>query len=314
LSYLSGFGNRAYPVVQLTWGVTALSLAVIVICTGLVLVGTLRRRVRGTGAVDQVPIAPGESGLRWIVISVAVSSVFLFASLVGTVIVLAAVAAPSREPKVTIEVTGQQWWWKARYLSDDPSRTLITANEIHIPTGEPVHIRLIGADVIHSFWVPKLTGKTDTIPGQENEMWLEADRPGRYRGQCTEFCGWQHAHMAFFVVAQPPMEFDNWMAAQLQPAAAAASPDIQRGENTFTFHCGMCHTVRGTQAGGTVAPDLTHLMSRSTIAAGTLDNTPGNLSGWIANPQAIKPGARMPVLYLSGPELQNVRTYLATLN
>jgi cytochrome c oxidase subunit 2 len=229
------------------------------------------------------------------------------------VIVLAAVNGPPRPAKVTIEVTGQQWWWKARYLSDDASQVFTTANEIHIPAGEPVRIKLIGGDVIHSFWVPPLSGKTDTIPGQVNETWLEAAKPGRYRGQCTEFCGWQHAHMALYVIAEPRPDFDNWRNAQLQPAAAPTTPEVTRGEHLFVFHCGACHMVRGTQAGGSVAPDLTHLMSRGTIAAGTLPNTIGDLSGWIANPQGIKPGARMPDLFLSGPELQDIRSFLLTL-
>jgi cytochrome c oxidase subunit 2 len=157
-----------------------------------------------------------------------------------------------------------------------------------------------------------LTGKTDTIPGQVNETWLEAEKPGRYRGQCTEFCGWQHAHMALFVVAEPRAEFDKWYLDQLQPAAAPKGEAV-RGENRFVFRCGACHTVRGTEAGGTVAPDLTHLMSRATIAAGTLPNTVAYLSGWIANPQTIKPGNHMPDLYLSGPELQDIRSFLLTL-
>ena len=218
-----------------------------------------------------------------------------------------------RKPALTIEVTGQQWWWKVRYLSDDPSRIFTTANEIHIPTGEPVRIELIGADVIHSFWVPPLSGKTDAIPGQTNVTWLEADRPGRYRGQCTEYCGVQHAHMGFEVVAQSPGEFDAWWDAQLKPAATADRRPANAAPTLFSYHCGACHTVRGTEAGGAIAPDLTHLMSRATIAAGTLPNNAGNLSGWIADPQAIKPGTLMPIVYLSGPELNDIRAYLQTL-
>jgi cytochrome c oxidase subunit 2 len=226
--------------------------------------------------------------------------------------VLAAVNAPPRSTPLTIEVTGQQWWWKIRYLDDDPSRVLTTANEIHIPVGEPVRVKLIGADVIHSFWVPALSGKTDTIPGQINVTWLEARDPGIYRGQCTEYCGPQHAHMGFIVVAEPPADFKAWRDAQLQPAPAP-SAEMAEGEHMVEFHCGACHTVRGTDAGGTVAPDLTHLMSRRTLAAATLPNTAGNLTGWIADPQGVKPETRMPRLDLSGPELQAVEGYLETL-
>ena len=314
LSYLRGFGAKAYPVTALTWGLIIISIIVIVVCTALVVIGAWRRRARGVGdAVERVPVERGPNGASWISIGVGISFVVLVASLVWTVIVLAAVNGPPHPAQVAIEVTGEQWWWKARYLSEDPSRIFTTANEIHIPTGEPIQVKLIGGDVIHSFWVPALTGKTDTIPGQANEMWFEADQAGRYRGQCTEFCGWQHAHMALFVVAEPRAVFDAWWDAQLQPAPAATSPAVEKGERSFAFHCGACHSVRGTEAGGTVAPDLTHLMSRSTIAAGMLSNTPAYLSGWIANPQDIKPGTRMPDLYLSGPELQDIRTFLATL-
>ncbi|HEY1300770.1 MAG TPA: cytochrome c oxidase subunit II, partial [Stellaceae bacterium] len=283
MSYLSGFGAKAYPVVALTWGLIIVSAIVLLICTVLVVVGAWRRRVSPaadtpTIAVALVPVRRGPSGQGWLSLAVGISFVVLLGSLVWTVVVLAAVTGPPREPKVTIEVTGQQWWWKARYINkDNPSATLTTANEIHIPTGEPVRIKLIGGDVIHSFWVPPLSGKTDTIPGQVNETWLEAENPGRYRGQCTEFCGWQHAHMALFVVAEPRPQFERWLEAQLRPAPTPKGEAV-RGEHRFVFRCGACHTVRGTEAGGTVAPDLTHLMSRATIAAGTLPNTVAYLS------------------------------------
>jgi cytochrome c oxidase subunit II len=314
LSYLRGFGVKAYPVAALTWGLLVISTVVILVCTAFIVIGAWRRRATVGGAVERVPVERGPAGLGWISIGAGISSVVLLGSLIWTVIVLADISGPPNAPQVTIEVTGQQWWWKARYLSAEPSRVLTTANEFHIPTGEPVRVKLIGADVIHSFWVPALTGKTETIPGQVNQTWLEASRPGIYRGQCSEFCGWQHAHMAFLMIAEPRAGFDSWLEHQLQPASFPASPEVARGERLFVFHCGACHAVRGTEAGGTVAPDLTHLMSRGTIGAGTLPNNPGNLSGWIADPQAIKPGTRMPTLYLSGPDLQDIRTFLATLN
>jgi cytochrome c oxidase subunit 2 len=313
LSYLTGHGAKAYPVVALTWGLAIISVLVTLIVTGLVVWGVYARRVRGAGPIDTVPVARGSGGLRWIGIGVGISSVALLGSLVWTVIVLAAVNGPGGAPPLTIEVTGLQWWWKARYIDDDPLRAITVANEIHIPVGQPIRVKLIGGDVIHSFWVPALTGKTDTIPGQTNITWLEASRPGRFRGQCTEYCGEQHAHMAFEVVAETPDQFEAWRQAQAQPGAAATAPQAQRGEHLFEFHCGACHAVRGTRAGGSVAPDLTHLMSRRTIAAGTLPNTPGNLVGWIANPQQIKPGTLMPNLYLSGPDLTDISTYLQSL-
>ncbi|HEY1433101.1 MAG TPA: hypothetical protein VGF39_15955, partial [Stellaceae bacterium] len=189
LSYLRGFGDKAYPVTALTWGLLVISILVVVICTALVVIGVWRRRVPGVGdAVQRVPVERGPLGLNWISVGVGISFVVLVGSLVWTVIVLAAVNGPPLPPAVAIEVTGEQWWWKARYLNEDASHIFTTANEIHIPAGEPVQVKVIGGDVIHSFWVPALSGKTDTIPGQTNEMWFEADRAGRYRGQCTEFC------------------------------------------------------------------------------------------------------------------------------
>jgi cytochrome c oxidase subunit 2 len=234
--------------------------------------------------------------------------------LIWTLVVLADINGPSTPAKVTLRITGYQWWWKVEYLDrKNPSRSFVTANEIHIPVGEPIGIEFIGGDVIHSFWIPQLAGKTDTIPGQRNLMWLEANRPGIYRGQCTEYCGEQHAHMAMFVIAEPRKKFESWWNDQVKPAPPAATPKIIRGKNEFVYYCGACHKVRGTMAGGNVAPELTHLMSRHTIAAGTLPNNIAGLSAWIANPQAIKPDNHMPVPYLSGPELDDIRSFLITL-
>jgi cytochrome c oxidase subunit 2 len=312
LSYLSGYGIKAYPVTSLTWGLLIISIIVCVIITALVVAGIWVKRSRLTIPTDMPPV-PGARGTSWIIIGVGISSVALLGSMIWTVVVLAAINGPPRKPALTLEVTGQQWWWKARYLSHDASRTLTTANEFHIPTGAPVRVKLIGADVIHSFWVPALSGKTDAIPGQTNVTWIEASEPGRYEGQCTQYCGAQHGHMQFYIVAEPPAQFEAWWNAQLRPAAAPSDEATMRGEKLFVFHCGACHTVRGTMAGGSVAPDLTHLMSRKTIASGELPNTLANLEGWIADPQAIKPGTLMPTLYLSGPELTDIGAYLATL-
>lgn len=311
LAYLGGDGPKAVATASLTWGLLAISVIVVVIIAILVLVGVLAKRARGWTALP--PVERRGDGIRWIQIGVALTAVALLVSLIWTLQTLAAVNDPGRKPELTIKVTGEQWWWKAAYGDGDPSRTFVTANEIHIPTGRPVRVQLLASDVIHSFWVPALAGKTDAIPGQTNVTWLQADRPGVYRGQCAEYCGAQHAHMAFEVVAQTPAAFEAWRRAQLAPAADPSSPDAQRGQGLFVFHCGACHAVRGTEAGGTVAPDLTHLMSRRTIASGALANTRANLSGWIGNPQAIKPGTHMPVLYLSGPDLADIRSYLETL-
>jgi cytochrome c oxidase subunit 2 len=252
-------------------------------------------------------------GTSWIYIGSGITLLVLFGTTIWVLLVLSAVAAPAKKPAMTIEVSGHQWWWEARYQGGDAAKTLVTANEIHIPVGEPVHLRLVSNDVIHSFWIPKLAGKTDMIPGQVNYAWLQADHPGTYRGQCGEFCGAQHAHMALYVIAQERPAFDAWMQAQLADAATPANALVLRGQQVFLTRCSVCHAVRGTDAGGALGPDLTHLMSRATIGAGALPNNTGSLEGWIANAQAIKPGARMPPQNLSPEELHAVSAYLQTL-
>lgn len=314
LGYLHGDGPKTYPEVALTWGLMIISIIVVVIISGLVLAGIIVRRGRTNSGTDPLPpIQAGGSGLPWLYWGVGISSLALLGSLVWTLVVLADISGPPSHPPLTIVVTGQQWWWRARYLSTDPARVFATADEIHIPVGEPVRIDLRSADVIHSFWVPALTGKTEAIPGLHNKTWLEASKPGRYYGQCTLYCGRQHAHMAFVVVAQPRAAFLAWWKAQLRPAPPPATPQLAADERSFVYHCGACHTVRGTLAAGRAGPDLTHLMSRRILAGGVLTNTVANLSGWIANPQQIKPGTHMPDLYLSGMQLQKIRTYLETL-
>jgi cytochrome c oxidase subunit II len=312
MGYLETFGARANPVTALTWGMIWLSLAVVAIITVLVAVGAVMRGRPATGMAALAP-ARGADGLRWIYIGVALTILALLISIAWTVAVMAAVNSPNGPPALTLEVTGHQWWWEVAYDPEKPGRTFTTANEIHIPVGRPVLLRLKGADVIHSFWIPALTGKTDTIPGRTNVAWLEADRPGIYRGQCTEYCGEQHAHMAAYVIADAPAAFEVWRQGQLQAASTPAAPTAVLGAQVFQARCSACHTVRGTPAGGITGPDLTHLMSRRTIAAGTVENTIGGLSGWIENPQALKPGARMPPTFLPPVELAQLRDYLETL-
>jgi cytochrome c oxidase subunit 2 len=315
LSYMTGDGTKNYPVVALLWGLVSISLIVVVVVTALLLAGLFRRRPEPAPPDPKlVPPRRPEGGLQWIYIGSAISGVALFGAALWTFAVLAGVTVPSKTAAFRIDVIGHQWWWEARYEDQDASRSFTTANEIHIPTGQPVRVTLWSADVIHSFWVPALTGKTDTIPGQHNETWLEADRPGLYRGQCTEYCGQQHAHMGLSVIAQPPAAFQAWWDDQLRNAPPPASQQLAQGQGDFVAHCGICHTVRGTQAGGRVGPDLTHLMGRGAIAAETLPNTIGYLSGWISDPQALKPGNLMPTLTLSPQELTAIRSFLATLH
>jgi cytochrome c oxidase subunit 2 len=220
----------------------------------------------------------------------------------------------SNKDAVTIEVTGQQWWWQIRYLDADPSKTFYTANEIHIPLGQPVTLKLKSTDVIHSFWVPNLVGKKDLIPGHDATFWFEADKPGLFRGQCAEYCGLQHAHMAFWVVAESPDKYQAWLAQQRQSAQEPGTDAARRGQQVFlSAPCIMCHTIQGTQAGATIGPNLTHVASRTTLAAGTLPNTRGHLSGWVVDAQSIKPGNRMPPNSLNPDDLQALLDYLQSL-
>jgi len=224
------------------------------------------------------------------------------------VFVMRSTAAPRPgATAMTVRVIAHQWFWEARY----PGTDAVTANEIHIPVGVPVDLVGTTDDVIHSFWVPELNRKIDLIPGRTNRILLEADRPGRYRGQCSEFCGLQHAHMAVEVVAQPKARFRAWLRNQARAARAPATALARRGRSVFLAQaCSGCHTIRGTPAQGSVGPDLTHVASRRTLAALAIPNTPAELRRWIADPQAVKPGAKMPGLRLSGAQLRALVAYL----
>ncbi len=212
-----------------------------------------------------------------------------------------------------VEVIGHRWFWEVRYPG--ANGLAVTANEIHIPVGRPVEFQLHTADVIHSFWVPNLGGKMDMIPGRTNRLILRADRPGRYRGQCAEFCGAQHARMAFWVVAQPQEEFARWLALQRTPARPAEDAAARRGWNRFVeLGCIECHTIRGTQADGRIGPDLTHVASRSHIAAGTLPTSRESFARWITDNQRVKPGNRMEDFSHIPPEVvRELVAFLVTL-
>lgn len=214
---------------------------------------------------------------------------------------------------LTIRVRGLQWWWSVEYLGASAER-FETANEIHIPVGRNVRLKLEGVDVIHSFWVPSLAGKQDLVPGRNNELTVRAERVGIYRGQCAEYCGMQHAHMALLVIADSQDDFDQWAAAQQQAASPPAEEELAAGRQTFLAKpCAACHTIRGTDATGKTGPDLTHVGSRRTIAAGLFETTRGSLAAWIADPQTIKPGNNMPAVPLTPDELRSVSAYMASL-
>lgn len=216
--------------------------------------------------------------------------------------------------ELVIEVTGRQYWWQVEYLDAEPQRRFETANELRIPVGRRVTVRLKSDDVIHSFWVPGLQGKMDLIPGRVNALAIEASHVGTWRGQCAEYCGVQHAKMAFVVVAETPERYEAWAQQQRAPAAVPRDSTTLADQATFvTSGCALCHAVRGTLARGEMGPDLTHLAGRLTLAAGTLPNTPGHLYGWVANPQAIKPGNKMPAVALDPSDLDAIVRYLGTL-
>ena len=295
-------------------------LGIIFVLVMMVTLWTLTRRHRG---FEQEPLEsrhkPSEetdAHVRRVVTGATIATVIiLFVLIVASVGTGKAISElGNKENGITVEVTGNQWWWQIRYVNSDPSQTLVTANEIHIPVGRPVQIRGLSNDVIHSFWVPNLHGKRDLIPSRTTSEWIQADRPGLYRGQCAEFCGLQHAHMAIWVVAEPEEKFRAWMQAQLQPAVLPADPIRQRGQQVFLNNaCVFCHQIRGTTAGGQNAPDLTHFGSRRGIAANTVPNTKGNLAGWIVDPQSMKPGNHMATIAVNSTDLQPLLEYLESL-
>jgi cytochrome c oxidase subunit II len=247
--------------------------------------------------------------------AIAVTIVLLFLVLFATIGTLKAINAPQSKNPVSIQVTGHQWWWEVRYMSTQADQIVTTANEIHVPVGMPVVIQTSSVDVIHSFWAPNIQGKRDLIPGYQTAVWLQVEREGTFRGQCAEFCGHQHAHMGFFLIAESPDKFQQWLEQQRKPAPEPADAMARRGRDVFLTHpCVMCHTIRGTDAGAHTGPDLTHVASRKTIAAGTLPNNRGNLAAWVVNSQSVKPGNRMPPNPLSPDDLQALLTYLQSLN
>jgi len=312
-SALDPKGPAAVELARLIWFFTVLCAIVWVLVMGTISAILLRHRQRRSDLlrIDQ----PEERMVSRVVISAVGATAFVLVAL--TLLSFFAnrtLAGIAEDAGLTIRVTGHQWWWEVRYENAEPSRILTTANEIHIPAGEAVRLVLQSDDVIHSFWVPALHGKLDLIPGMVNTLTLRADKPGIYRGQCAEFCGAQHAHMATLVIAEPRAEFDAWYAEQLKPAVEPSSDEQRAGHDAFlNGPCVMCHRIQGTPAGAVTGPDLTHIGGRQTLAAGTLKMTRGNLAAWIADPQGIKPGSKMPVMELDGDELNAIVAYLESL-
>jgi cytochrome c oxidase subunit 2 len=310
-------GPQAARIGHLWWLMFWVCSAVFLLVMAALAVGLVRDREPAEAGAAPGPLSPEARRRRTRVVAVAaaITALILFGFLFASTGTGRAIASLSQPDAMTVEVTGHQWWWEVQYIDPVPGQRVTTANEIHIPVGRPVRIRTVSHDVIHSFWVPSLHGKRDLIPGHDSEdFWLQADRPGIYRGQCAEYCGHQHAHMAFLVIADPPDRFAAWLDAQRQPAATPATPQALRGQDLFVhLQCSLCHTVEGTDAGGRVGPDLTHIASRRTLAAGTLPNNRGHLAGWIVDPQTIKPGNPMPPTSLRGEDLESILAYLESL-
>ncbi|MCW5982241.1 MAG: cytochrome c oxidase subunit II [Bryobacteraceae bacterium] len=307
-SALHPAGPQSDQIALVWWILLAVSTAVMVGVPGMLAAAIRRRRV-SNGQSSERRLA------RAVGLAVGITSVVL-AGLFAASLAVGKRINSYRDPNgLKIAVTGNQWWWEVRYRTTSPNEGFTTANEIHLPVGRGAHIELRSNDVIHSFWVPNLHGKMDAIPGRVNTVWLKADRPGEFRGQCAEFCGLQHAHMALWVVVEPPDAFEHWRRGQIEPShEPAPGSDEERGREAFlSLPCGLCHAVRGTAAFGQVAPDLTHLATRRAVAAGALPNTRGHLGGWIVDSQRIKPGNRMPPMAVPAASLPVLLTYLESL-
>ena len=262
------------------------------------------------------PRMRGLLGRRSLIIGagIAFPVVVLSALLVYTLGAAASMVRADTQPAARVEVLGEMWWWRVRYLDNEGQALFETANDIRIPAGLPVELVLKSENVIHSFWVPNLAGKLDMVPGHVNRLRLQAEEPGVFRGQCAEYCGAQHAKMMFEVQAVSPDDFEKWLALQRQPAREPANATLELGKRHFMQACSQCHTVRGTGAAGKLGPDLTHIGSRSSLAAGVLPNNVGALAGWVAGSQHIKPGNQMPSFNrLSGEGLRAVAQYMESL-
>ena len=300
--YLSPEGPVARRADQL-WDLTFAIAVIIFVIVEAVLVYTIIRFRRRPGR--QAAQFHGNTKVE--VILTLIPTLILAGLAVPTVKAIADLAEVPADA-MEVKVLARQFWWEYEY-----DNGLITANEMHVPTDTPIHLTLEGGDVIHSFWIPKLTGKQDVVPGRVNEMQFTADEPGEYWGQCTEFCGLSHANMRLRVIAHDPSDFARWMADQQRPAAASVSGQAAEGQDIFMKNCVACHAIEGTDAQGRSGPNLTHFASRGTFAGAMFENNTENLKAWIDDPAGVKPGALMPDYGLSSDEIDAVVAYLQTL-
>jgi cytochrome c oxidase subunit 2 len=311
VSALDTAGAEGTAITRLAWFLIILGTVVFVIVVGVLIAGLLQER---KGVAHDVDLTP--RGSAFVMVGGAIIPTLILA-LVFIMSVRAGVPAFTRNDARTFRITGHQWWWDVEYIDSSPSRRFHTANELHVPIGESIRVLAESRDVIHSFWIPQLQGKTDLIPGTTNVFWIRALRPGTYRGQCAEYCGLQHSLMAFTIIAESPARFRAWLAGQEEPARDSPPSDSMTFAGRTIFAnatCATCHSVRGTNARGQVGPDLTHVGSRLTLAAGTLPNTLAAMQAWITNAQSLKPGALMPSMPVyDGPSLRALAAYLMNL-
>ena len=310
---LNPHSHASRDITNLFWVMTAVAFGGLALVTGLLVLAWVRRGRRGLGSDTEDP-HPGEKPAWFVVVGMGVVfplTVIVALFIVSDWAIVKVTQAPAASSTaMTVKAIGHQWYWSFRY----PGTKAVTADEMHIPVDTRVNLVATTADVIHSFWVPELNRKIDTIPGQQNRILLYANTADLYRGQCAEYCGLQHAHMGMLVFAQPKAEFRKWLRQQAAPAAAPKTGLEQRGEQVFLDGaCSSCHAIRGTSARGYVGPDLTHLASRTTLAGLTIPNTPDYLARWITDSQHFKPGNQMPDIQLTHARLRALVAYLESL-
>jgi cytochrome c oxidase subunit 2 len=304
-SVLAPSSPQADQIAGLFWALLGIAAVVFVVTEVLLIVALVRFRDRaGAREPDQI-----HGNVRLETAWTLAPALIVAGIFVATVTTMNAVAQPL-PGALQVKVIGHQWWWEIQY----PGQAITTATDLHVPVGTPVDVELAAADVIHSFWVPELAGKTDAIPGHTTFVRFTAGKPGTYDGFCAEFCGTQHANMRFLVIAEPREQFDDWVKRMQAPAGVPAAGQVARGAQAVVAGiCAGCHTIDGTQAQGKVGPNLTHFGSRQTIGAVSLQNTPENLAAWLSDPQAVKPGNLMRIPKLSPETIQDIIAYLETL-
>jgi cytochrome c oxidase subunit 2 len=310
---LNPHSHQSADIANLFWVMMAVSFGGLALITGLLVLAWLRRGRRGIGSDLDDP-HPGEKPGWFVVVGMGVVfplMVIVALFIVGNWAIVNVTQAPAASTTaMTVDAIGHQWYWEFRY----PGTKAVTADEMHIPVDTRINLVATTADIIHSFWVPALNRKIDTIPGQANRILIYADRAGIYRGQCAEYCGLQHANMSMLVFAQPKAQFEAWLQNQTAPARQPATALQRQGERVFLDGaCSSCHTIRGTSASGYVGPDLTHLASRTMLAGLTIPNSRNDLARWITDSQHIKPGNEMPDLRLTGAQLRALLAYLESL-